>query len=306
MTTENEELIAKVIDGAEEVRDPATSEERGEKPRLLVENCNPDQTVAALRDLLAGAGGLYDRGVPVRLAFDQIQRGTVAQMMTPDALVLMAHTVCRPYVLKARQDGTVAEVNARLPRSLAVMYLDWRGEWRLPPLNGIASAPLLQDDGTINSTQGYDLTTGMWCENVPDLNGLVSAKPTKDDAAAALRLIRETFKTFCFADAETIEPAVGGVATVDTSKAPGRDESSFLVALLTAVCRPSLHLAPGVLLRAAPMSGAGVRQGSARSLHLHHRLRARATRRNGRCKCGRAGEADCRRIDRGQSGSVPR
>ena len=171
-------------------RSPRSSRIRraGEKPRLLVENCNPDQTVAALRDLLAGAGGLYDRGVPVRLAFDQIQRGTVAQMMTPDALVLMAHTICRPYVLKARQDGTVAEVNARLPRSLAVMYLDWRGEWRLPPLNGIASAPLLQDDGTINSTQGYDLTTGMWCENVPDLTGLVPECPTKDDAAVALLL----------------------------------------------------------------------------------------------------------------------
>jgi hypothetical protein len=261
MTSKDEELIAKAIDGAEEVRDQVTSEEPGEKPRLLVENCNPDQTVAALRDFLAGAGGLYDRGVPVRLAFDQTQRGMVAQMMTPDALVLMAHTICRPYVVKVRSDGTVAEVNARLPRSLAVMYLDWRGEWRLPPLNGIASAPLLQDDGTINSTQGHDLTTGMWCENVPDLTGLVSEQPTKDDAAAALRLIRETFKTFCFADAETIEPGAGGVATVDISKAPGRDESSFLVALLTAVCRPSLHLAPGVLLRAAPMSGAGAGKG---------------------------------------------
>jgi hypothetical protein len=261
MTTDNEELIAKAIEAAEEVPEAAASEGRGEKPRLLVENCNPDQTVAALRDLLAVADGLYDRGVPVRLAFDQIQRGTVAQMMTPDALVLMAHTICRPYVLKSKQDGTVTEVNARLPRSLAVMYLDWRGEWRLPPLNGIASAPLLQDDGTINSTQGHDLTMGMWCENVPDLSGLVSAKPTKDDAAAALRLIRETFKTFCFADAETIEPTATGVATVDTSKAPRRDESSFLVALLTAVCRPSLHLAPGVLLRAAPMSGAGSGKG---------------------------------------------
>jgi hypothetical protein len=172
--------LPQIIDGAEEVREPATSEQRGYKPRLLVENCNPDQTVAALRDLLAGAGGLYDRGVPVRLAFDQIQRGTVAQMITPDALVLMAHTICRPYVLKARQDGKVAEVNARLPRSLAVMYLDWRGEWRLPPLNGIASAPLMQDEGAINSTQGHDLTTGMWCENVPDLTGLVPERPTKD------------------------------------------------------------------------------------------------------------------------------
>jgi hypothetical protein len=47
------------------------------------------------------------------------------------------------------------------------------------------------------------------------------------------------------------------VPVVDLTKSPGRDESSFLVALLTAVCRPSLHLAPGVLLRAAAISGAG-------------------------------------------------
>jgi hypothetical protein len=45
------------------------------KPRLLVENCNPDHTVAALRDVLSEAGSLYGRGVPVRLAFDQIKQG---------------------------------------------------------------------------------------------------------------------------------------------------------------------------------------------------------------------------------------
>ena len=37
--------------------------------------------------------------------------------------------------------------------------------------------------------------------------------------------------------------------------------SAFLVALLTAVCRPSLRLAPGVLLRAPAMSGAGAGKG---------------------------------------------
>jgi hypothetical protein len=219
MTSETENQIVNAIESAEEIRDPLIAETLSQKPRLLIEDCNPDRTVAALRDTLSAAGGLYDRGVPVRLAFDQIQRGTVAQVMTPDALVLMAHAVCRPYVLKAKPDGTVSEVNARLPRSFAVMYLDWRGEWRLAPLNGIASAPLLQDDGTINSAAGHDPVSGMWCENVPNLTGLVSARPTKDDAAAALRLIRETFKTFCFADAETIDDGAGGVATVDTSKA---------------------------------------------------------------------------------------
>jgi hypothetical protein len=261
MTTATESLIADAIERAEEIRGPQVAEAPTQKPRLLIEDCNPDRTVAALRDILADAGRLYDRGVPVRLAFDRIQRGTVAQVMTPDGLVLMAHAVCRPYVLKAKPDGTVSEANARLPRSFAVMYLDWRGEWRLSPLNGIASAPLMQDDGAINTTEGHDPASGMWCENVPNLNGLVPERPTKADAAAALRLIRETFKTFCFADAETVDDAAGGVAMVDTSKAPGRDESSFLVALLTAVCRPSLHLAPGVLLRAAPMSGAGAGKG---------------------------------------------
>jgi hypothetical protein len=58
-----------------------------------------------------------------------------------------------------------------------------------------------------------------------------------------------------------LENAALGVAVVDQSKPPGRDESSFLAALLTAVCRPSLHLAPGLLLRAASMSGAGAGKG---------------------------------------------
>ncbi len=190
--------IAAAIDNAEEFLDSSCAEVPREKPRLLVENCDPHHTVAALRDILSKAGGLYDRGVPVRLAFDQIQAGTVAQVMTPDALVLMAHTVCRPYVLKEKKDGTVVEADARLSRTFAVMYLDWRGEWHLPVLNGIASAPMLGDDGTIFSGQGYDSTSGMWRENVPDLAGFVPKQPTQNDAIAALQLIRETFNTSAY------------------------------------------------------------------------------------------------------------
>jgi len=258
---EPENLVAAAIDGAEDVYDRVVDYRPSDKPRLLIENCDPDHTVAALRNIFSHTGRLFDRGVPVRLAYDQIQGGTVAQVMTPDALVLMAHSVCRPYVLKELKDGAVVEANARLARGFAVMYLDWRGEWRLPPLNGIASAPLLRDDGTIHSAYGYDPGSGMWRENVPDLAGLVSEQPGTEEVQAALQLIRKTFRTFCFADADTVDPDGCGVAVVDTSKPPGKDESAFLVALLTAVCRPSLHLAPGVLLRAAPISGAGVGKG---------------------------------------------
>ena len=232
------------------------AEGRSEKPRLLVEPCDPDRTVSALRDIIAKAGTLYDRGVPVRLAHDKTLRGTVAHPMTPDALVLMAHRICRPRIVKKGE-----EVDARLPRNVAVMYLDWRGEWQLPPLNGIASAPMLREDGTIGSAQGYDITTGMWLENVPDMAFLVPERPTDEDARSALHYIRETFKTFCFADAETMLDPNSGVAVVNTAKPPGKDESAFLTALLTAVCRPSLHLAPGLLLRGAPISGAGAGKG---------------------------------------------
>lgn len=86
-------------------------------------------------------------------------------------------------------------MEARLPRNVAVMYRDWRGEWQLPPLNGVAAAPLLQDDGTIKSTAGYDVASGMWCENVPNLTGLVPDRPTRHEAEIAFRLIRGMFST---------------------------------------------------------------------------------------------------------------
>jgi hypothetical protein len=230
------------------------------KPRLLVRNSNPHHTVRALQGILGARGDLFDRGVPVRLVPDP-QRGIVARLITPDTLVMRAHEVCRPYMLKAKRNGSVYEEDVRLPKPFASMYLDYGG-WGLPPLNGITTAPLLHNDGTIRSARGYDAASGMWCENVPDLTGRVPDRPTKDQAKAALRLIRETFKTFPFADAEMkIDDAVGAVPMVHITKPPGRDESSFLVALLTAVCRPSLHLAPGVLLRAPAISGAGAGKG---------------------------------------------
>jgi hypothetical protein len=258
MTDKGEQLVADAVKDAEEFELPPEDSE-SDRPRLLVEHCDPDRTVARLRDILADAGVLYDRGVPVRLAIDKIEGGTVAQVMTPDALVLTAHLVSRPYTLKEK-DGDMVEVKARLPRNIAVMYLDWRGEWQLPPLNGIASAPLLEDDGTIHGSEGYESGSGVWRENVPDLSGIVPTKPTRAEAEAALRRIRETFRTFCFADAETLVNETG-IPVVDVDRPPGKDESAFLAGLLTGVCRASLSLAPGILLRAAPMSGSGAGKG---------------------------------------------
>jgi hypothetical protein len=106
MTTEREDLIAGAIGSAEEPKslDAGSPPQR---PRLLIENCDPHLTVAALRDILSGAGRLYDRGVPVSLAFDQMQGGTVARLMTPDALVLLARII-QPIDPLVAQTGVLA------------------------------------------------------------------------------------------------------------------------------------------------------------------------------------------------------
>src|SRR5262245_49483608 len=75
MTANAEKRIVEAIEAAEEIPQPPL-QASAERPRLLIEVCNPDRSVAGLRDILAATGGLYDRGVPVRLAFDRVRRRT--------------------------------------------------------------------------------------------------------------------------------------------------------------------------------------------------------------------------------------
>jgi 5S rRNA maturation endonuclease (ribonuclease M5) len=238
---------------------PANSSEEldpdEQKPRLGIENGHPECTVADLRDILARSRRLYDRGTPVRVVHDQTLGGFVAHELNADSLTLEAHLACQPY--KVTDLGI--ERDATLPPSIARMYLNWRGEWGLPALNGVTTAPLLSEDGSIRTAHGFDPATGLWCERVPDVALLVPDNPTRDQAAAALLVVRDAFRTFCFSDARTV--TIDGVTVVDLSQQAGVDESSFLVSLLGTVCRASLWLAPGSLIRAAQHSGSGAGKG---------------------------------------------
>jgi hypothetical protein len=80
-------------------------------------------------------------------------------------------------------------------------------------------------------------------------------------AANVRGALRATFTTFPFADAARPRDPHLNVDVVDLAELPGRDESAFLVALLTAVCQPSLWLAPGFLIEAPALSGAGTGKG---------------------------------------------
>jgi putative DNA primase/helicase len=238
----------------------------GDKPYLIVDNSDLPATAHELRDVLARSGDLFDRDGPVQVVPSREGGPPIARRMTPSRVVREAHRLSRPVKLVGEELVPVA-----LPNSVARMYLEMDGEWDLRPLAGICTAPVLSSDGSIRTAEGYDQDTGLWCANVPDLK--IPEHPTRDDAAAALRLIRRTFRTFPFADAARRHEAELGVEVVDLDHPPGIDESTFLVGLLTAVCRPSLWLVPGLLVRVPARGWPCVR--SARSPSVSGRVPSR-------------------------------
>jgi hypothetical protein len=225
------------------------------KPELIVHAGNLPATAEALRDLLAQSGKLFDRGLPVRVIRPADGGPPSAMALTKHNVVIEAHRLCQPVKVNSKGE----HVPETLPDRVAQMYLDMSGEWDLPPLAGVSTAPLLSVDGSVRSADGYDVVTALWCCRIPALR--LSLRPSFADAQAALRLLRQTFHTFPFADAPGRWDASLGVEVIDITEPPGRDESAFLVALLTAVCRPSLWLAPGMLVTAPAVSGAGSGKG---------------------------------------------
>ena len=238
--------------------DEAPADDRGRRDLEVVAADLPD-TARELADRLAELPNIFDRGGPARVALDMARGASVVERLTLNSVVTLAHRVARPWQWARTRDGEPKRVNVTLPERVARLYLDARETWRLRPLDGVTTAPLLADDGTIRTADGYDAATRLWCERVPAVD--VPAAPTRDDAEAALRTLRSHFRTFAFADATRRDDATAPVPIVDPDRPPAADESAALVALLTACARPCLWLAPALLVRAPALSGAGCGKG---------------------------------------------
>jgi hypothetical protein len=226
-----------------------------EKPDLVVRQDDQTATARDLSRLIAESGRVYCRGGPVKIVEAPGGHWPEVRVMSIERVVIEAHRLARPV---EPGKGLGERVPVTLPDRVAKLYLA-DDDWGLRPLKGVTTAPLLAADGSIRVGHGYDEATGLWCCKVPAVE--VPDSPTLDDARAALRRLRISFRTFPFADATAVRESNVGVPAVDISRPPGRDESAFLVGLLTAVCRPSLPLAPGLLISAPSISGAGSGKG---------------------------------------------
>ena len=220
------------------------------KPLLVIDPGNLPVVATQLRDALAQSGALYNRGAPVRITASSSDTAPIASPLTAHSVVRLAHDYTRPV-----KDGEAAT----LPDRVANMYLDMHGEWNLPKLAGISATPLLSPDGQIRLSDGYHAASGIYCHHMPPV--VVSDRPTREQAVAALATIRAAFRTFPFADSRRQHDKALGVEVVVPDQPIGHDEGAFLNGLLTAVCRPSLWLAPGLILNAPSISGAGTGKG---------------------------------------------
>ena len=226
------------------------------RPKLVFWPGDNVTTLHAVSDLLRQAPYLFERGGPVRIVQDI--NGPRIEALSYEAVIIEVSK--RADVFRASmKDGEVIEKPASLPVAVARLYPHLEDERGLRPLNGITSAPILHVDGSFTAVEGYDPGTGLWQHKVPQLN--VPDQPSLQQAEAALAKLRVRFGTFPFADAEMEHNPALGIPTVRQDRPPGLDESSYLTGLLTAVARPSLPLAPGMVIRAPMQSGSGSGKG---------------------------------------------
>jgi putative DNA primase/helicase len=232
------------------------STNKSERPELLIQSSDPTIAAKTLSRLIAARDDfLFNGYAPVYVA---AEAGNMpkAILVRTEAVRILAHEICIP--IAANKKGEFVPV--ALSEDVAGLYLrGLEGSWGLKAFNGITTAPILGNDGSIRVAKGYDSATGMWCHNIPVVS--VPECPTKEQAEAALGYIRRMFRTFPFADGESVRDQELGISMIDAEKPAGLDESSFLTMLMTGVCRQSLDTAPGLLCDAPSFSGAGTGKG---------------------------------------------
>jgi hypothetical protein len=230
-------------------------------PELLIDASNLTRTAKRLAEMFAQHRRfLFNGHEPIEVVHEAGGMPR-AVPVTPETVRVFAHEITIP-VKMTKVKTTWIKVKTTLSRDVASLYLHGLvGRWDLKPFEGITTAPILTSDGSFRANTGYDEITGLWCHNIPDVH--VPEQPTGAQAKDALNGLRHFFRTFAFADATTVRDKELGVDVVDASQPIGLDESSFLVSLMTAVCRSSLTLAPGILATAPAFSGAGTGKGLA-------------------------------------------
>lgn len=181
-----------------------------------------DETIEALGrlDIYQRSGMLVDIIRDAKVEQDGIIRpmGTPRSRRLPLPRLRELAGIAADYQKPERRKKGLRYVTVPVPLHV-LQSVESRGQWtHFRPLRGISQCPVMRPDGTILSTSGYDLATGLLCEM--DIHVNVPKQPTSEDAVAALKVLGELVCDFPFA-----------------SEA---HRSAWLAALLTVLARPAI------------------------------------------------------------------
>lgn len=100
----------------------------------------------------------------------------------------------------AKGKGDDAEAVPITPPGAIVDEVATLGVWPgIRPIEGLTECPTLRPDGSLVDTPGYDDDTGLWYEPSGEFPA-VSARPTLEDARAAVAILYELVADFPFSD----------------------------------------------------------------------------------------------------------
>jgi hypothetical protein len=195
---------------------------------ILIVGGGIHQTVSEVLDVLRKQETIFERGG------DMVRVTQSGQVFPVDADWLSVYLTKIVGFIQVNKKGEAFPVDC--PLDTAKRVLAMRGEWNLPHLDAVVTAPIITMDGRILDEPGYDPGTKLLFLLDKHRQKRIPRAPTQEQVVDALNFLWHPFKDFPFVSLT--------------------DQSVLLSALLTAVVRPLLPTAPAYLL-AAPTAGSG-------------------------------------------------
>ena len=217
----------------------------GVLPMIHVVDGEIARVVDELQDILINAGKpVFIRAgalvQPIYVTHDAGDgRKTRVTIIQPYDAGRLRYLVNKRVVRFVRHDGRRRRVTVIDPPEKVLSTLLVLKHWKFQQLYGVFNSPTMRPDGSIICDRGYDAETHLWLEWEDDIKlpfDVIHGQPTKDDAIAALQLLKGLMTGFPFVSQ--------------------LDEAIALAAIMTAVLHGAFNLSP-MFLFVAHTSGDG-------------------------------------------------
>lgn len=185
---------------------------------------NLSETVDQIEDRLIGAGvEIYGRSDSLVRPITTDQGESLLITVTVHDLRDIISKHCEFRKFNAKGDLVAGAATLDFAQTLLARV----GRWRFSEINGIHTAPIVQEDGSVLDTPGYDEATGLYLI----LPGKVEIGTTREEAEFAIKALCDDL-------------------LIDFPKVSQTDLAVMLSGLLTPLVRPVIDAAPAHCIRA--------------------------------------------------------